>query len=80
MIGIITLIADNARPTDDRDDDTLFPNMGVYKCFLGYRKQAEPPSFVENSHFLYFQADNSFSKHQLMLRPKFHNQITKNIK
>ena len=57
LVVLITMAVDSKRPDspDDTFDDTSFPNMGIYSCSLGNKKTADPPSYFETAHFLYFQ-------------------------
>ena len=68
LIVFMTMAVDSERPEGCEADDRMFPNMGVYHCFLGDKKTNIRPDYFETANFLYFQG-----KTQYVL--KFHLEI-----
>ena len=60
LIVLMTMAVDSERPKGCNADDRMFPNMGVYDCFLGDKKTNIRPSYVETANFLYFQGKPQF--------------------
>ena len=52
LICLLTLCVDELG--DDNVKNVNKPNMGDYRCFLGFNKQGGGQSFFETSIFLYF--------------------------
>ena len=55
LIVLITLLVESNKPTDV--DDTSYPNVGIWRCFLGHKRIEPPPNYVTTAHFLYFQLE-----------------------
>ena len=55
LIVLITLLVESNKPTDV--DDTSYPNVGIWRCFLGHKRIEPPPNYLTTSHFLYFQLE-----------------------
>jgi len=53
IICIITFMVDAWGP-DNQSERLSYPNMGVYRCFLGAQFTAPPRSYFDHPNFLYF--------------------------
>ena len=55
LIGLLTMIVDSQRG----ENDSHFPNVGVYGCFLGTARSYPKPSPFETAHFIYFEVKSN---------------------
>ena len=61
LIVLMTLAVDSGRPRGCDAEDRWYPNMGVYRCFLGDQRTNIHLNYIETADFLYFQGKIQFN-------------------